>query len=348
MRVFVTNNQTRGPNQIGEKTMSKKILQYMTVSILLIALLISGCAAPQEPTAQPTPVEETPLVIGWSGAPLLDDFQFQLRDGIMGKADELGVEIVHLEHDNDPVKQASDIEDLLAQGVDALLIAAANADAVVPSIDKAVEMGVPVFTIDNAANSDKVISHNGNDLYCIGYRSMEYLADQIGGEGKVLHINGFAGMSLVVWNDDGVQAYLAENPGIELVRTGYADWDPAKALAITEDTLLTDPDLKGIYVIAEIMTPGAVQALKAMGLTDQVKVMSGGFAPESQELLENGEIIAALEWSAEGGAAEHMQAIYDYLVSGTEPPKFSPFPVTGHAADGSTWQLDCPIGDWTP
>lgn len=322
--------------------MSKKILQYMTVSILLVALLVSGCAAP------PAQEEERQLVVGWSGAPLLDDFQFQLRDGIMGKADALGVRIIHIEHDNDPVKQASDIEDLMAQGVDALLIAAANADAVVPSIDQAVERGVPVFTIDNAASSDKVLSHNGNDLFCIGYRSMEYLANQIGGEGKVLHINGFAGMALVVWNDDGVRAYLAENPGIELVMTGYADWDPARALAITEDVLLTHPDLKGIYVIAEIMTPGPIQALRAMGVTDQIKVMSGGFAPESQEFLRNGELIAALEWSAVGGAEQHMQAIYDYLVSGEVPPKFSPFPVTGHAVDGSTWQLDCPIGDWQP
>lgn len=322
--------------------MVKIHIKYMIVNIMLIALLVSSCAAP------PPQVEERQLVVGWSGAPLLDDFQFQLRDGIMGKAEELGVRIIHIEHDNDPIKQASDIEDLLAQDVDALLIAAANADAVVPSVDLAVERGVPVFTIDNAANSDKVLSHNGNDLYCIGYRSMEYLADQIGGEGKVLHINGFAGMALVVWNDDGVRAYLAENPNINLVMTGYADWDPANALAITEDILLTHPDLEGIYVIAEIMTPGPIQALRAMGMTDQVKVISGGFAPESQEFLRNGDIIAALEWSAVGGAEEHMQSIYDYLVNDIEPPTFSPFPVYGHSADGDTWQLSCPIGDWQP
>lgn len=360
MRLSPGSFKIIGSNQNGGKKMSKQFLKYLALSMLLIALVVSGCATPPEqtqpaetaaPTEEVAPTEpeaEEAPVLGWSGAPLLDDFQFQLRDGIMGKAEELGVKVIHIEHDNDPVKQASDIEDLLAQGVDALLIAAANADAVVPSIDQAVASGVPVFTIDNAANSDDVISHNGNDLYCIGYRSMEYLADQIGGAGKILHINGFAGMALVEWNEDGVQAFLAENPDIELVMSGYADWDPAKALAITEDVLLTHPDLDGIYVIAEIMTPGPVQALKAMNLTDQVKVMSGGFAPESQELLENGEIIAALEWSAVGGAEQHMQAIYDYLVNGVEPPKFSPFPVTGHAADGSTWQLDCPIGDWQP
>jgi ribose transport system substrate-binding protein len=319
--------------------MNKSLAKSLLVGLLLIALFLSGCAAP---------AEDEEIVVGWSGAPLLDDFQIQLFDGVKSKADELGVTIVHIEHDNDPVKQASDIEDLLAQDIDVLLIAAASADAVVPSVDAAVEKGIPVFSIDNAANSDKVLNHSGNDLYCIGYRSMEHLVDQIGGSGKVLHITGFAGMALVVWNDDGVQAYLEEAPDVEFIMTGYADWDPAKALAITEDVLTTHPDLAGIYVISEVMTQGPIQALEAQGLTGKVKVMSGGFAPESQEWLANGEIIAAFEWSSYAGGQEQMQRIYDYLVNDVEPAPFAAWPVTAHPAEGDTWQLDCPIGDWAP
>jgi ribose transport system substrate-binding protein len=310
------------------------------VGLLVIALIVSGCATPAQ--------EDDEIVIAFSGAPLLDDFQIQLFNGLQDKAEELGVTLLHVENGNDPVKQASDIEDLLAQDIDALLVTAANADAIVPSIEQAAEQGVPVFTIDNAANSDQVLNHSGNDLYCIGFRSMENLADQIGGSGKILHINGIPGMALVNWNDDGVQAFLEEHPDVELVMTGYADWDPAKALSITEDILTTHPDLAGVYVISEVMTGGVVQALAAQGLTDQVKVMSGGFAPESQEWLANNEIAGTFEWSSYTGAQEQMQRMYDYLANGEEPPAFSAWPVTGHPAEGDTFQLDCPIGDWTP
>ena len=335
--------------------MSNKLLRNIFACTLITVFLLVGCAGPAAvvtpttvpPTAVP-PTAEKQIVIGWSGAPVLDDFQIQLQDGINAKADELGVKIIHLEHNNDPVKQASDIEDLLSQNVDALLIAAANADAVVPSIEKAVAAGVPVFTIDNAANSDKVVSHSGNDTMCVGYRGMEYLADQIGGEGKVLHINGFAGMSLVTWNDDGVKAYLADNPKIQLVTTGYADWDPAKALAITEDNLLTNPDLKGIYVIAEIMTSGPIQALKAQGLTDKVKVMSGGYGPDSQQWLKDGDIIGTMEWSSKAGAEQHLQNMYDYLVNGKQPPKFFGWPVILHTSSGESKTVECPINGWQP
>lgn len=319
--------------------MKKYLPKILMLGFLLSALLLAGCAQA---------AEDDEIKVGWSGAPLLDDFQWQVFDGVKERADELGVTLVHIEHDNDPVKQADDIEDLLAQDIDALLIAAADADAVVPSIDKAVEQGVPVFSIDNAANSDKVLSHSGNDLMCIGYRSMEYLADQLGGEGKVLHINGFAGMALVAWNDDGVQAYLAENPDIDLVMSAYADWDPAKALAITEDMLLTHPDLAGIYILSEVMTQGPIQALEAQGLTGEVKVMSGGYGAESQEWLANKEIIGTFEWFSKAGAANQLQAIYDYLVDGKEPAPFVAWPVTAHPVEGDTWDVDCPIGDWAP
>jgi ribose transport system substrate-binding protein len=342
--------------------MSRTHVSSLTASLLLAIVLAACQAAPAQPTAtpeapaqptptadaQPTPGQPDEVVVGFSGPPLLDDFQIQIADGIRDRADELGVRLIHIEHDNDPVKQASDIEDLLAQNIDVLLLAAADAEAAIPSIDQADAQGIPVFTIDNASASDKVLNHSGNDLYCIGYRSLEYLSDQIGGQGKILHITGFAGMALVTWNNDGVQAYLDENPDIELVLTGYADWDPAEALAITEDVLLAHPDLDGIYVISEVMTQGPIQALAAQNLTDEVLIMSGGYAPESQEWLANGQIVGTFDWSGYSGAQEQMQRIYDYVVNGTQPPPFSPWPVTARPADGEPYEIDCPIGDWQP
>ncbi len=176
------------------------------------------------------------------------------------KATELGVKIVMLESDWDAVKQAADIEDFLAQGVDALIVNAADKDGVIPSIEKANAQGVPVFTIDSAAAGGEVLSHSGNDLYCIGYRSMEYLSEQLGGSGQVLHVNGVPGLMIVTWNDDGVKKFVTENPDIELVQQAYGEWDQAKAMAITEDALTANPDLAGVYIISELMTGGVIQA----------------------------------------------------------------------------------------
>jgi ribose transport system substrate-binding protein len=342
--------------------MKKTWVERVMVGMLVAAFLLAGCGAPAtevavEPTVPPVPATAVPpeptaapkqLFVGYSGPTQLDNFQIVLWEGMQEKATELGVKIVMLESDWDAVKQAADIEDFLAQGVDALIVNAADKDGVIPSIEKANAQGVPVFTIDSAAAGGEVLSHSGNDLYCIGYRSMEYLSEQLGGTGKVLHVNGVPGLMIVTWNDDGVKKFVAENPGIELVQQAYGEWDQAKAMAITEDALTANPDLAGVYIISESMTGGVIQALAAAGLTDKVKVMNGGYGPESQQWLTDGKTIATMEWASKEGAAELMQSVYDYVTKGTKPPAWSPWPVLLHTQAGETIPVDCPIAGWTP
>jgi ribose transport system substrate-binding protein len=344
--------------------MKSSWIRNMLIGLLLVVLLLSGCAAPppeeapgpeeQQPEEEAAPPEEPEeeemeeLFVGYSGPTQLDNFQIVLWEGMQERAEELGVRVVMLESDWDVVQQAADIEDFLAQGVDALIVNAADADGVIPSIEKANEQGVPVFSIDSAANGGEVLSHSGNDLYCIGYRSMENLANEIGGSGKVLHVNGVPGLMIVTWNDNGVNDFVAENPDIELVQQAYGEWDQAKAQAITEDVLTVHPDLAGVYIISESMTGGVIQALAAADLTDTVKVMNGGYGPESQQWLEEGKTFATMEWASKEGAAELMQYVYDYLTEGTMPPSWSPWPVTMHTAEGESIPVDCPIAGWTP
>lgn len=333
-------------------------VQRVMASMVLMAFIVASCAAPAttpvaEPTQAPgeapaeTPAAE-PLFVGYSGPTQLDNFQIVLWEGMREKAAELGIRVVMLESDWDVVRQAADIEDFLAQGVDALIVNAADADGVIPSIRKANEAGVPVFTIDSAAAGGEVLSHSGNDLFCIGYRSMEYLAEKLGGSGKVLHVNGVPGLMIVTWNDAGVDRFVAEHPSIQLINHVYGEWDQAKAMALTEDAITAHPDLAGIYVISESMTGGVIQALAAAGLSDKVLVMNGGYGPESQQWLAEGKTIATMEWASKQGAAELMQRVYDYLTKGTIPPAWSPWPVLMHTLEGETIQVSCPIEGWSP
>jgi ribose transport system substrate-binding protein len=335
--------------------MKKSLLMKLTLGLMLALLVLSACAtpdaetpaAPEEPAVE-EPAEMEKLFVGYSGPTQLDNFQIVLWEGMQERAAELGIEVVMLESDWDVVKQAADIEDLLTQGVDALIVNAADADGTVPSIEQANAQGVPVFSIDSAANGGEVLSHSGNDLYCIGYRSMEYLGAEMGGSGKILHVNGVPGLMIVTWNDNGIDDFIADNPDFELVMHAYGEWDQAKAQAITEDVLTANPDLGGVYIMSESMTGGVVQALAAAGLTDTVKVMNGGWGPESQEWLANGEIVGTMEWASKEGAAELMQYVYDYVTEGSVPPTWSPWPVKLHTPDGETVQVDCPIEGWAP
>ena len=65
-----------------------------------------------------------------------------------GSADQAGIELIVVDSQDDPAREATNIEDLIQQGVDAILVNPTDADAVVPSIQKANQANIPVFTID--------------------------------------------------------------------------------------------------------------------------------------------------------------------------------------------------------
>ncbi len=340
--------------------MKSRTMYIVLCGLLSLIFLLSSCATPATPSAPaaaaPTQVPATDapaapkqFVLGWSGPQVLDQFQIDVDKGFTEGAEALGMKLIHIENNNDPAKQAADIEDLISQKVDALLIGAANADAIIPSIEKANAAGIPVFTEDQGSNGGVVIAHFGNDNYCLGERSMEYLSSIIGGDGKVMHITGPAGTLIVNWNTDAVKQALQNSPNVTLADQVYADWDPAKAQAFVEDQLTKNPDLEGIYIHSECMTSGVLETLKAQDLIGKVKIVQGGWSSDSQLWYDNGEVQGTVEYDAVTGAKDSAKVIYDYLANGTEPAAFfTSWPLKMHNEDGTTSMLQCPVGDWDP
>jgi len=149
------------------------------------ALILSGCgptAAPTEvpPTPTPKPAEPTPtpvpaaeeITLGLSLSTLDNPFFVTLKEGAEGAAAKAGVKLIVVDCEDDSAKEAANLEDLIAKEVDALLINPTDAEAVVPSIGKANEAGIPVFTIDRAAAGGEIVSHIASDNVSGGTRSI--------------------------------------------------------------------------------------------------------------------------------------------------------------------------------
>ncbi|HID50992.1 MAG TPA: D-ribose ABC transporter substrate-binding protein, partial [Anaerolineae bacterium] len=147
------------------------------IKFLLLALLILGLAAcggqtaeetTEEPAEQPTseaaaPAPETGVTLGLSLSTLNNPFFVTLGEGAQEAADAAGVELVVVDAQDDSAQEATNIEDLISQGVGAILVNPTDADAIVPSIQKANQAGIPVFTIDRGAAGGEVVSHIASD-----------------------------------------------------------------------------------------------------------------------------------------------------------------------------------------
>lgn len=206
-----------------------------------------------------------PYVIAFSNQSVVNTWRVQLVEEAKHEA-SLHPEIkqfIVTDAQNSAAKQIADIEDLLAQGVDALLIAAASPTALVPVIHKAMDQGVPVIVFNYTVDTKRYVTSIQGDPVHFGEVGMAWLAEQLGGKGDILALRGIPGNSDDVGRWQGVQNVLKEYPGIRVVGSVHADWAYDKARVAMVSLLAAHPKIDGIWSSGGAMTQAAAEALAA-------------------------------------------------------------------------------------
>ena len=159
---------------------------------------------------------------------------------------------------DDPAQEATNIEDLISQGVSAILGNPTDADAIVPSIQKANQADIPVFTIDRGASGGDVVSHIASDNVAGGRLAAEFLCRIIGGSGKFVELEGIAGSSAARDRGEGFNAYMAEEcAGAEIIAQQTANFNRAEGLTVFENILQAEPEINAVFAHNDEMILGA-------------------------------------------------------------------------------------------
>ena len=206
------------------------------------------------------------ITIGLSLSTLNNPFFVTLRDGAQAAADELGVELVVVDAQDDPATEAANIQDLIAQGVDAILINPTDADAIVPSIEAANGAAIPVFTVDRGAAAGEVVSHIASDNVAGGAMAARFLCNELGGAGSVVELEGIAGTSAARDRGQGFNDYMSANcAGVTIVARQTANFNRAEGLSVFENILQANPEINGVFAHNDEMILGAIEAAAAAG-----------------------------------------------------------------------------------
>jgi len=262
----------------------RAVLSLLLIAILTTLVACGGGEAPAEPAAPAesgaeseapateqaaeaeAPAADAGLTLGLSLSTLNNPFFVTLKEGAEAAAAEAGAELIVVDAQDDPAKEATNIEDLIQKGVDALLINPTDADAIVPSIQKANQAGIPVFTIDRGAAGGEITSHIASDNVAGGSMAAEFLCDAIGGSGQVVELEGIAGSSAARDRGQGFNDYMSANcGGAEIVAKQTANFNRAEGLSVFENILQAQPDVTAVFAHNDEMILGAIEAAAAAG-----------------------------------------------------------------------------------
>lgn len=175
-----------------------------------------------------------------------------------------------------PAKQASDIEDLLTSGVDAILFWPVDEKSILPALKKAHDKGVVTINIGyNFMRDDAVTSNAYVNQWEQTVQGAVKFVEALNGKGKVFAMLPFAGSSAAVVQLAAFQHVLKDYPGIEVVSVEYGDWNRAKAKQLTENLLQRFPHIDGAFSPAGQMSIGIYEAFDEAGRLDELTISPG-------------------------------------------------------------------------
>jgi ribose transport system substrate-binding protein len=192
-------------------------------------------------------------------------------------------------------KQSSDVDDLVARGINVLMISPYVADALVPAIVRAQRAGVKVITVDRNADTP-VTSYIASDDFANGQMVGHYLGQRLNGKGRIIVITGTPGSSPYVARNGGFQQAMRSYPGIKTVGTFNGNFLQSTAESVMADVLQRFPkgSFDAIYAMSDDMAAGAVQAMSEANRLDTGTFMVSINAEQiGLELIQAGRELAA-------------------------------------------------------
>jgi inositol transport system substrate-binding protein len=274
--------------------------------IMLLAVALSACVAPAAPAAN-APAADAPAAGGETikiGVSMLfDDLWLTiLRDAITEyAATQEGVELIMVDSKEDVATQLSQVENFVTQGVNAIILIPPNTDATDPATKLATDAGIPLVYVNRKpANLPEGVYYVGSDSIIAGRLQMEWMAEQLGGKGNCVLMNGNLSQEAAQMRTAGVKEVAEKNLDIKIIKEDTANWSRAEGLALMENWLSTGDQIDCVAANNDEMAIGALQAIEAAGKLGQILVGGVDASPDALAMMDEGKLNVTVFQNAAG------------------------------------------------
>jgi len=247
-------------------------------------------------------------------SPLWMDYAY----GAMLECEKLGLKVVNISAASgydDLATQVTQMEDMVTEGVDAIILGAISYEGNAAIVEYARANGVKAIT----GFGQNVKSHGMSgialsDSYYLGRDMAEWMAKDSGGNANVIVLCGPAGASFSMDHAKGIRDACAKYPGIKIVAERWSDIGVSQGQSITEDLISSYPNEIDYIIGTDILGQGAANAVQAAGLQGKIKVLEDWGTRETLSYIRDGRLtalqnpqIVALGRTAVGMAVMHME-----------------------------------------
>jgi ribose transport system substrate-binding protein len=289
--------------------MMHKIL-LAPISFVLLAMGLAGCAGGTD--------SGRPQV----GVTLLTEahvFYQDLKRGMLEAADSLGVDLHIVAGEWDLARQTAQVQNFITREMDAIVIAPVNSAGIVSAVEEANELGIPVFTADISASGSGVRSHVASDNKQGGRILGAFLAERLGGSGKIAILDQPT-VASVIDRVAGFREALEAYPDIEVVAAPAVERglrDVAKEK--TDNLLASGREIDAIFGSNDDCALGALAALDAAGRSD-ILIVGYDATPEARTAIAGGtQLIADAVQDPVAIGRRTVEVVYTSLGGGEVP-----------------------------
>jgi len=306
--------------------------------ILGAVLLLStaACGAGDTSTKTAAGGKAAPVRIGVTVYDM-SSFITQGQEGMKAYAAANNIELLWNSANNDVATQASQVDQLVNQGVKAIVIVPVQADSLSPQLAAAKTAGVPVIAVNTTlSNATAITSSVLPDDVAAGAQEMEMMANKLGGKGNIVILQGPLASSPELDRTKGIKSVLKKYPNIKVLAMDTANWKRDEAVNKIKNWISSfGGNLNGVVAENDDMGLGAVQAMKEAGIKLPVvgidgiqdglaAVKSGDFIGSS---LQHGrvELAAGLAVALKVARGDSVEKSYTYVMPPVTPENVDTF-----------------------
>ena len=236
--------------------------------------------------------ETSDITIGVSFMTLNSPFFEAMQRGVEEQAEASGVEVIITDAQLNAADQISSVENLIAQNVDVILLNAVDSEAVVPAVEAANDAGIPVICLDVLAAGGDITSFIASNNRAAGEMGGEFIAEQLGGEGKVIILDG-PPISSFQERTEGYMAALEQYPDIEVLQKIDAVENSISAFVEAADNILSAySDVDAVLAVNDYGSIAVESAIASSTKDFDIITIGIDGMDEAIQLIVNGDVVA--------------------------------------------------------